>query len=80
MAKILDSFHIFAFKIGIHVMKLVLLSILSVAIAAVLLGVRVLFVKGGRFPSSHVHASPALRSRGIGCATASEASFPRKRH
>ncbi len=34
-------------------MKLVLLTILLVALAAVLLGVRVLFVKGGRFPSHH---------------------------
>ncbi|MCH5245757.1 MAG: hypothetical protein J1E84_04775 [Muribaculaceae bacterium] len=51
-------------------MKTVLIAILLVAIAFVLLGVKVLFVKGGRFPSSHVHDNAALRERGIGCATA----------
>lgn len=36
-------------------MKLLLLSILLVALAVVLLGVKVFFVKGGKFPSGHVH-------------------------
>ncbi|MDE6289052.1 MAG: hypothetical protein K2M00_09765 [Muribaculaceae bacterium] len=49
-------------------MKLVFLSIMIVAAAFVLLGVKIIFVKGGRFPSSHVHSSPALRKRGISCA------------
>lgn len=49
-------------------MKLLLLSIALVAVAFVLLGVRVLFVKGGRFPSSHAHSSDELRRRGVGCA------------
>lgn len=50
-------------------MKLLLLSILIVAVAFVLLGVKVLFVKGGKFPSGHVHDIPALRQRGITCAS-----------
>lgn len=50
-------------------MKLLLLSILLVAVAVVLLGVKVLFVKGGRFPSSHIHSSEAMRKRGIDCAS-----------
>lgn len=49
-------------------MKLILLSIAITAISAILLGVKVLFVKGGRFPSSHIGDSPALRRRGITCA------------
>ncbi len=36
-------------------MKLLLLTILLVALAVVLLGVKVFFVKGGKFPSGHVH-------------------------
>lgn len=48
--------------------KIVLLSVILMAIAFVLLGVKVLFVKGGRFPSGHVHDNPHLRRRGIGCA------------
>lgn len=36
-------------------MKTVILAIMLVAVAFVLLGVRVLFVKGGKFPSHHHH-------------------------
>lgn len=43
------------------------LSILLVGIAVVLLGVKALFVRGGRFPSGHAHDIPALRKKGIGC-------------
>lgn len=49
-------------------MELILLTIAIVAIAVLLLGVKVFFVKGGRFPSGHAHDSEALRSKGIGCA------------
>ena len=49
-------------------MKLILLTIVFVAIAVVLLGVKVFFVKGGKFPSGHAYDSEALRSKGIGCA------------
>lgn len=50
-------------------MKIVLLAIVLLAIAVVLMGVKVLFVKGGKFPSGHVHDIPALRDRNIGCAS-----------
>lgn len=40
-------------------------SLLLCAVA--LMGVRALFVKGGRFPSGHVHDIKALRDKGIGC-------------
>ena len=49
-------------------MKVLLLSILLVTVAVVRLGVRVFFVSGGKFPSSHIHSSEAMRKRGIGCA------------
>lgn len=44
-------------------MKLLLLTLILVAIAVVLLGVKVLFVKGGRFPSGHAHDLPALKKK-----------------
>lgn len=53
-------------------MKMILLSVLLVGVAVVLLGVKVLFVKGGQFPSGHVHDSQAMRHRGIGCASSDE--------
>lgn len=43
--------------------------LLLLAIAVVMLGVKVIFVKGGKFPSGHVHDSAALRERGISCAS-----------
>lgn len=44
-----------------------ILTISLVLCAVLLLGIRVLFVKGGRFPSGHVHDVPDLRDKGIGC-------------
>ncbi len=46
----------------------VILAIVLIALAVLLLGVKVLFVKGGKFPSGHAHDIPELRRRGIGCA------------
>lgn len=37
-------------------------------IAILLMGVRVLFVKGGKFPNSHIDGNPELQKRGITCA------------
>ncbi len=48
--------------------RILLLTFVIVAVAIVLLGVKVLFVKGGKFPSGHTGDSPALRKKGIGCA------------
>ncbi len=50
-------------------MKTVLLTIALVAVCVVLLGVKVLFIKGSRFPSGHVHDNVALRRKGITCAS-----------
>lgn len=52
----------------INTVKLLLLTIGLLLVAVLLLGVKVLFVKGGKFPSGHVASNPALRRRGIGCA------------
>ncbi|MDE6448644.1 MAG: hypothetical protein K2L41_01020 [Muribaculaceae bacterium] len=48
-------------------MKVIILSIVVVGIAILLLGVKVLFVKGSKFPSGHVHDNAGLKRRGIGC-------------
>lgn len=49
-------------------MKLLFLTIVLLLVAVLLLGVKALFVKGGRFPSGHVKDIPALRKKNIGCA------------
>ncbi len=50
-------------------MRLLILTMILLLAALLLLGIRVLFVHGGRFPSSHVHDNEALRRRGLDCAT-----------
>lgn len=47
-------------------MKVVLLTVFLLLMSVVLLGVRVLFVRGGKFPTGHAD-TPELRKRGIGC-------------
>lgn len=49
-------------------MKMTILTILLLLVAVILLGVKVLFIKGAKFPSGHIGHSEAMRSRGIGCA------------
>lgn len=44
-------------------MKLVLLTVALLLVAVLLLGVKALFVKGGKFPSGHVHDLPALKKK-----------------
>ena len=43
------------------------------ALAVVLLGVRVFFVKDGRFPSPHISDNKYLRKKGISCAVSTDA-------
>ena len=48
-------------------LETILITLLIVAIYVILLGVKVFFVKGGRFPNGHVSGNKAMRERGIGC-------------
>ena len=53
----------------------ILITLLIVAICIVLLGVKVFFVKGGRFPNGHVSGNKAMRDRGNRlCAVAGQRS------
>lgn len=56
-----------------------LISLLIVAICVVLLGVKVFFVKGGKFPNMHVSGNKALRDKGIGCAQSQDREAQQKR-
>ena len=49
-------------------MMTLLLTLAIVELAVVLLGVKIFFVKGGRFPNTHIHDNPEMRKRGIKCA------------
>jgi len=48
--------------------KIILPTLILLFMAVVAMGVKALFVKGGKFPSGHAHDIPALRKKGIGCA------------
>ncbi len=42
-------------------------------LAVLLLGIKVFFVKGGKFPSPHIGDSKPLREKGIMCAVSTDA-------
>lgn len=44
-----------------------LISMLIIAIALALLSVKLIFQRGGKFPSQHIHDSEAMKKRGIHC-------------
>lgn len=48
-------------------LKIILLSVLIIAIAVALLSVKVILKKDGRFSSQHIHDNAYLRKKGIGC-------------
>lgn len=56
----------------------ILITLLIVAICIALLGVRTFFVKGGKFPNSHVSGSKALRKKGISCAQSQDKEARKK--
>ncbi len=47
--------------------KLLLLTLLIIAIAMLLLSVKLILKRGGKFSSQHVHDNPGLRAKGIHC-------------
>lgn len=59
-------------------LETVLITLLIVAICILLLGVKVFFVKGGKFPNTHVSGNAALRHKGIGCVQSQDREAQRK--
>jgi hypothetical protein len=53
-------------------MKQLLFVILSVAIAILLLAVRILIKKDGKFSSEHISSNKRMRQDGIHCATSQD--------
>ena len=50
-----------------EVLKIILLSVALVAIAMFGLAVRILLLKGGKFPNTHVSGNKYLKSQGVYC-------------
>ncbi|MBR6247575.1 MAG: hypothetical protein IKQ89_01070 [Muribaculaceae bacterium] len=53
-------------------MATLVIIIVLIALAVMLLGVKIFFVKGGRFPNTHIHDNAEMKKRGITCARDSE--------
>lgn len=51
----------------------ILITVLIIAVAVVLLGIRVFFVKNGKFPDMHIGHNAELKKRGISCAATTDA-------
>jgi hypothetical protein len=47
----------------------IIISVILLTIGVLLLGIRIFFVKNGKFPNYHIGGSKALRDKGINCAT-----------
>ena len=48
-------------------LKIIVITLLIVAICVSLLAIKIIVKKNGRFPNIHVSGSKAMRQRGIGC-------------
>jgi hypothetical protein len=62
-----------------EMLNTLLTSLLIVAICIVLLAVKIVFVRGGRFPDTHIGGSKAMRERGIGCIQSQDREARQKR-
>lgn len=49
-------------------------------LAVLLLGVRVFFIRGGKFPSTHIEANKALREKEIHCVNSQMESEARRKN
>ncbi len=66
-----EPISVFLMKEGMWIILLFTAGFL--ALAVVLLGVKVFFVKGGHFPSPHISDNKYLRKKGITCAVSTDA-------
>lgn len=59
-------------------LKTLLIGLVLLAVAIVLMGVRVFFTKKGEFPNTHIGGNREMKKRGIGCATSQDREMSRK--
>ena len=55
-------------KINTDMWQTILITLAIVGISFLLLAIKILVVKGGKFPNTHISGNKALRKQGIGCA------------
>lgn len=59
-------------------LETLLITLLIVAISLLLLGVKVFFTKGRKFPNGHVSGNKTLREKGIGCVQSQDREAQKK--
>ena len=59
-------------------LKILLITLLIVAISVPLLAIKIILKKNGRFPNIHVSGSKDMRKRGIGCAQSQDRAARKK--
>lgn len=52
--------------------KVLILSVVLMAVVALLMSVRILFRKNGKFPNIHIGGNKEMAKRGITCATSQD--------
>lgn len=57
----------------------ILITLLIVAICLILLAVKILLVKGGKFPNTHISGNKALNDKGITCVQSQDREAQYKR-
>ena len=60
-------------------MKIVIFSVLIIAIAVIFLSVKVIFKKNGEFPNTHIDGNKEMKKRDIHCVLKEDAIMRRKR-
>ena len=58
----------------------ILITIVIIAIVVLLLGIKVFFVKGGKFPGMHISSNKEMQKRGISCAVSTDARDRNKKN
>lgn len=59
-------------------LKILLITLLIVAISVALLGIRIFFSKNRRFPHIHISGNKEMYKRGIGCVESQDKAAQRK--
>jgi len=59
-------------------LKVIIFSVIIVGVAVLLLSVRILLKKNGRFVKTHVSQSKAMRERGITCVQSQDFAMRQK--
>lgn len=51
----------------VMVLKVILFSVVLMALVFILMGIKMIFVKGGSFPNLHIGGNSEMKKRGIHC-------------